>query len=89
MAATSWHGDLIPPLFVSCYARGIGVNSRVVKSSGSYVKIYSVFSRRAGGLLVNVQEQDPNRPAAEDILGQLYMPGHLYEADGKLRLTDY
>ena len=34
-------------------------------------------------------EEDLERPAAEDIIERLYMKGHLYEVDGKLRLTDY
>ncbi|WP_435158989.1 hypothetical protein [Haladaptatus sp. DFWS20] len=34
-------------------------------------------------------EEDLGRPAAEDIIERLYMNGHLYEVEGKLRLTDY
>ena len=34
-------------------------------------------------------EEDLERPAAEDIIERLYMKGHLYEVEGKLRLTDY
>ncbi|WP_423747463.1 hypothetical protein V5735_23155 (plasmid) [Haladaptatus sp. SPP-AMP-3] len=34
-------------------------------------------------------EEDLERPAAEDIVERLYMKGHLYEVEGKLRLTDY
>ncbi|ODR79549.1 hypothetical protein BG842_06085 [Haladaptatus sp. W1] len=34
-------------------------------------------------------EKDIERPAAEDIVERLYMKGHLYEVEGKLRLTDY
>ncbi|WP_227377637.1 hypothetical protein [Haladaptatus halobius] len=33
--------------------------------------------------------EDLEQPAAEDIIEQLYMRGHLYEVEGKLRLTDY
>ena len=29
------------------------------------------------------------QPAAEDIIERLYMRGHIYEVEGKLRLTDY
>ncbi|SIR67950.1 hypothetical protein SAMN05421858_3305 [Haladaptatus litoreus] len=29
------------------------------------------------------------RPTAEDIIERLYNKGHLYEVEGKLRLTDY
>jgi hypothetical protein len=35
------------------------------------------------------EEEDLERPAAEDIIERLYMKGHLYEVEGKLRLTDY
>ena len=35
------------------------------------------------------EEEDLRRPAAEDIIERLYMRGHLYEVEGKLRLTDY
>lgn len=35
------------------------------------------------------EEEDLERPAAEDIIERLYMKGHLYEVDGNLRLTDY
>ncbi|WP_227379515.1 hypothetical protein [Haladaptatus halobius] len=35
------------------------------------------------------EEEDLERPAAEDIIERLYMKGHLYEIEGKLRLTDY
>ncbi|WP_423743129.1 hypothetical protein V5735_00245 (plasmid) [Haladaptatus sp. SPP-AMP-3] len=38
---------------------------------------------------VLAQEEDLQQPAAEDIIERLYMRGHLYEVDGKLRLTDY
>ncbi|WP_266082240.1 hypothetical protein [Haladaptatus caseinilyticus] len=38
---------------------------------------------------VLAQEEDLNQPAAEDIVEQLYNKGHLYEVQGKLRLTDY
>lgn len=34
-------------------------------------------------------EEDLERPAAEDIVERLSMKGHLYEVEGKLRLTDY
>jgi hypothetical protein len=34
-------------------------------------------------------EEDLERPAAEDIIERLYMKGHLYEVEGKIRLTDY
>ncbi|WP_227377602.1 hypothetical protein [Haladaptatus halobius] len=29
------------------------------------------------------------QPAAEDIIERLYMRGHIYEVEGKLRLTDH
>ncbi|WP_458191228.1 hypothetical protein [Haladaptatus sp. NG-WS-4] len=35
------------------------------------------------------EEEDLERPAAEDIIKRLYNKGHLYEVEGKLRLTDY
>ncbi|WP_227380948.1 hypothetical protein [Haladaptatus halobius] len=35
------------------------------------------------------EDEDLERPAAEDIVERLYMKGHLYEVEGKLRLTDY
>jgi hypothetical protein len=35
------------------------------------------------------EEEDLDQPAAEDIIERLYMNGHLYEVEGKLRLTDY
>jgi hypothetical protein len=35
------------------------------------------------------KEENLERPAAEDIIERLYMKGHLYEVEGKLRLTDY
>ena len=35
------------------------------------------------------EEENLERPAAEDIIERLYMNGHLYEVDGKLRLTDF
>jgi hypothetical protein len=35
------------------------------------------------------EEEDLERPAAEDIVERLYMKGHLYEVEEKLRLTDY
>ena len=35
------------------------------------------------------EEEDLERPAAEDIIERLYMKGHLYEVEGKIRLTDY
>jgi hypothetical protein len=38
---------------------------------------------------VLAQEEDLQQPAAEDIIEQLYMRGHLYEVESKLRLTDY
>ncbi|WP_227379744.1 hypothetical protein [Haladaptatus halobius] len=34
-------------------------------------------------------EEDLERPTAKDIVERLYMKGHLYEVEGKLRLTDY
>ncbi|WP_227356650.1 hypothetical protein [Haladaptatus salinisoli] len=34
-------------------------------------------------------EEDLERPAAKDIVERLYMKGHLYEVERKLRLTDY
>ncbi|SIR75596.1 hypothetical protein SAMN05421858_3648 [Haladaptatus litoreus] len=38
-------------------------------------------------ILKNSEELE--QPAAEDIIEQLYMRGHIYEVEGKLRLTDY
>jgi hypothetical protein len=35
------------------------------------------------------EEEDLRRPTAEDIIERLYMNGHLYEVEGKLRLTDF
>jgi hypothetical protein len=35
------------------------------------------------------EEKNLKRPAAEDIIERLYMNGHLYEVEGKLRLTDF
>jgi hypothetical protein len=35
------------------------------------------------------EEEGLGRPAAEDIIERLYNKGHLYEVEGKLRLTDY
>ncbi|WP_231188421.1 hypothetical protein [Haladaptatus sp. DYF46] len=35
------------------------------------------------------EEEDLDRPAAEDIVERLYMRGHIYEVEEKLRLTDY
>ncbi|WP_227377892.1 hypothetical protein [Haladaptatus halobius] len=35
------------------------------------------------------EEEDLERPAAKDIIERLYMKGHLYEVERKLRLTDY
>ena len=32
--------------------------------------------------------EELEQPAAEDIIERLYMRGHIYEVDGKLRLTD-
>ncbi|WP_227380612.1 hypothetical protein [Haladaptatus halobius] len=36
---------------------------------------------------VLAEEEDLERPAAEDIIERLYMEGHLYEVEGKLRFT--
>ncbi|WP_266080015.1 hypothetical protein [Haladaptatus caseinilyticus] len=35
------------------------------------------------------EEEDLERPAAEDIVEQLYMKGYLYEVEGKFRITDH
>ncbi|GAA0250970.1 hypothetical protein ACFFQF_22155 [Haladaptatus pallidirubidus] len=35
------------------------------------------------------EQEGLEQPAAEDIIERLYMKGHLYEVEGKLRLTDY
>ncbi|WP_423746521.1 hypothetical protein V5735_19835 [Haladaptatus sp. SPP-AMP-3] len=35
------------------------------------------------------KEEDLRRPAADDIVERLHNKGHLYEVEGKLRLTDY
>lgn len=37
---------------------------------------------------VLADKEDLEQPAAEDIIERLYMQGHLYEVEGKLRLTD-
>ncbi|GAA0252900.1 hypothetical protein ACFFQF_33400 [Haladaptatus pallidirubidus] len=39
--------------------------------------------------VVLAEEEDLERPAAEDIIERLYNKGHVYEVEGKLRLTDY
>ncbi|WP_266083203.1 hypothetical protein [Haladaptatus caseinilyticus] len=38
---------------------------------------------------VLAENEELGRPAAEDIIERLYNKGHLYEVEGKLRLTDY
>ncbi|SIR66750.1 hypothetical protein SAMN05421858_3234 [Haladaptatus litoreus] len=38
---------------------------------------------------VLAEKEDLERPAAEDIIERLYDKGHVYEVEGKLRLTDY
>ncbi|MCO8244887.1 MULTISPECIES: hypothetical protein [unclassified Haladaptatus] len=35
------------------------------------------------------EEENLERPAAEDLVERLHKNGHLYEVEGKLRLTDY
>jgi len=35
------------------------------------------------------EEENLERPAAEDITERLYNKGHVYEVEGKIRLTDY
>ena len=35
------------------------------------------------------EEEGLGRPAADDIVERLHNKGHLYEVEGKLRLTDY
>ncbi|ODR80301.1 hypothetical protein BG842_20000 [Haladaptatus sp. W1] len=35
------------------------------------------------------EQEDLEQPAAEDIIERLYMRGHIYEVEGKIRLTDY
>ena len=35
------------------------------------------------------EEADLGRPAADDIVERLHNKGHVYEVEGKLRLTDY
>ncbi|WP_227379525.1 hypothetical protein [Haladaptatus halobius] len=35
------------------------------------------------------EEEDLGESAAEDIIERLYMKGHLYEVEEKLRITDY
>ncbi|ODR79744.1 hypothetical protein BG842_09155 [Haladaptatus sp. W1] len=37
---------------------------------------------------VLAEKEDLERPAAEDIIERLYNKGHVYEVEGKLRLTD-
>jgi hypothetical protein len=34
-------------------------------------------------------EEDLGRPSAEDIIERLHDKGHIYEVEGKIRLTDY
>ncbi|WP_049972796.1 hypothetical protein [Haladaptatus cibarius] len=38
---------------------------------------------------VLAEKEDLERPTAEDIIERLYNKGHVYEVEGKLRLTDY
>ncbi|WP_049972572.1 hypothetical protein [Haladaptatus cibarius] len=38
---------------------------------------------------VLAEKEDLEPPTAEDIIERLYNKGHLYEVEGKLRLTDY
>ncbi|WP_423747311.1 hypothetical protein V5735_24170 (plasmid) [Haladaptatus sp. SPP-AMP-3] len=38
---------------------------------------------------VLAEKEEFERPAAEDIIERLYNKGHVYEVEGKLRLTDY
>jgi hypothetical protein len=45
----------------------------------SYERAYEVLAQKEG----------LERPAAKDIIEYLYLRGHLYEVEGKLRLTDY
>ena len=33
--------------------------------------------------------EELEQPAAEDIIERLYMRGHIYEVEGKIRLTDH
>ena len=49
------------------------------ESELTYEQAYSILN----------EEEDLDQPAAEDIIERLYMNGHLYEVEGKLRLTDY
>ncbi|GAA0234652.1 hypothetical protein ACFFQF_24500 [Haladaptatus pallidirubidus] len=35
------------------------------------------------------KQEELEQPAAEDIIERLYMRGHIYEVEGKIRLTDY
>ncbi|GAA0240431.1 hypothetical protein ACFFQF_30630 [Haladaptatus pallidirubidus] len=35
------------------------------------------------------EQEGLEQPAAEAIIERLYMRGHIYEVEGKLRLTDY
>lgn len=35
------------------------------------------------------EQEDLERPAAEDIIEWLYMRGHIYEVEGKIRITDF
>jgi hypothetical protein len=44
----------------------------------TYEQAYSILN----------EEEDLRRPAAEDIIERLYNRGHIYEVEGKLRLTD-
>ncbi|WP_266082623.1 hypothetical protein [Haladaptatus caseinilyticus] len=45
----------------------------------TYEQAYTVVAER----------EDLGRPGAEDIIERLNNRGHLYEVEGKLRLTDY
>ena len=48
------------------------------KGELSYEQAYAILN----------EEEDLERPAAEDIIERLSMKGYLYEVEGNLRLTD-
>lgn len=49
------------------------------KGELTYEQAYAILKDR----------EDLEQPAAEDIIERLYMRGHIYEVEGKIRLTDY
>ncbi|WP_435157332.1 hypothetical protein [Haladaptatus sp. DFWS20] len=49
------------------------------KGELTYEQAYTILKDR----------EELEQPAAEDIIERLYMQGHIYEVEGKIRLTDY